>query len=214
MAIQLQDAYDELANLKQDLADVGDDLFISWANHVNRHAYRYIQSIDPERFILEQNFTNITSGAQNLPNDFDSLQPFCTGIFYIDNNGVATDRRLALVPFGSSATGYYLNGSQIVFLNINTNTDFVLRYIPKPPTLTAMTDYFTTDKLSTGKEIIPTQYLLALRDHLDVLYSQWDEDINYESVADARWVRELNEIGRYIKRTPAVYAFKYNTIIF
>lgn len=214
MAIQLQEAYDELELLKQDIADVDNDLFISWCNHVNRHAYRFISGIDSERFITELSLTNITSGAQNLPNDFSSIQYFNTGVFYVDNNGNSTNRQLPLLPFGSTQPGYYLNGTQIVFLNISTSTNFVLRYIPNPPTFTSMDDYFTTDKLSTGKEIIPTQYLLALRDHLDVMYSQWDEDVSYEAVADARWVRELNELANNIRRTPSSYGSNGFSIIF
>jgi len=214
MPIQVQEAYDELQLLKQDISDVDNDLFISWFNHVNIHAYRFVSGIDSERFITELSLNNVTSGAQNLPSDFSSIQYFNTGIFYLDSNGNSTNRQLPLLPFGSTQPGYYLNGTQIVFLNIVTSTNFVLRYIPTPPALTSMDDYFTTNKLSTGKEIIPSQYLLALRDHLDVMYSQWDEDVSYESVADFRWARELGEMARNIRRTPSSYGSDGFSIIF
>jgi len=214
MAIQLQSAYDELELLKQDLSDVTNDLFISWANHVNRFAFGFIAGIDPERFIQEQNFSNVVTGGYNLPSDFESLQQFNTGFFYVDSNGNATDQRLPLLPFGSPSTGYYINGTQVQFLNVTTQTNYVLRYMPKAPTFTVLTDYFTVDKLSSGKEIIPDEYLLYVRSHLDVMYAQWDEDIAYESVADARFTRELSRLASEINRTPSVYAQKNFSVIF
>jgi len=215
MAIQLSAARTELENLKQDISDVSTPLFISWANHVNRFAYRYISGIDPERFISTQTFTNVTTGAQALNADFESLDPFGCGVFLVDTNGSDTAQQLPLLPFGSPQTGYYLDGSgNIQFLNVSSPATYKLRYMPAVTTFTALTDYFTVDATVTGKEIIPNEYLLELRSALDVMYTQWDEDVPAEGFADARFARALDEIARGIRRVPDVYAMPNMSLIY
>jgi hypothetical protein len=56
-----------------------------------------------------------------------------------------------------------------------------------------MSDYFTIDKLTSGAEIIPEEYLELLRDDLARMYSLWDEDQGMEAFEDARFTRSLDE---------------------
>ena len=215
MAITLTAARTELGNLKQDISDVSNALFISWANHVNRFAYRYIAGIAPERFISTQTFTGITTGAQSLNADFDSLLPMGCGLYLVDENGDDTQQQLPLLQFGSPRTGYYIDGAgNIQFLNISTATTYKMRYIPVATTFTDLTDSFTQDGTASGKEIFPNEYLLELRGALDVMYTQWDEDIPAESFADARFMRALDEIARNIRRAPEVYAMPDMSLIY
>ncbi len=215
MAITLTAARTELENLKQDLSDVGSSLFISWANHVNRFAYRYIGGIDPERFISTQTFTNITTGAQALDDAQLSLQPMGCGVYLVDENGNDTQIQLPQLQFGSPRTGYYLDGSgNIQFLNVSTATTYKMRYMPALTVFADLGDYFTVDGTITGKEIIPDAYLLELRSALDVMYTQWDEDVPAESFSDARFARAIDEIARNIRRAPEVYAMPDMSLIY
>jgi len=215
MPILLSAARTELENVKQDISDVSSTLFISWCNHINRMAYRHIAGIDPERFIQAQTFSNITSGAQALNANFNNIQPYGCGFHRVDSDGNDTEERLPLVPFGSQRQGYYLdNAGNVVFVKVEVATTYKLRYIANPTTFTALTDHFTLDKTVTGIEIIPDEFLLDLRHALDVMYTQWDEDLPAESFADTRFARALDEISRNIRRTPAVYPMHNLSSIF
>jgi len=208
MAITAQDAFDDLEILKKDLSDVTTTIFLSWANAANRFVYRYICGIDPERFVSTASYT-VTSAPQTsaLPADFQDIQRFDMGFYYVDNAGKDTNYPLVQTGPGSISQGYYIVGTDVVFTGLTTGT-YKLRYLPNPTRITAMTgagSYFTVDASSTGKVIIPDQFLDFLAQDLDVYYDRWDEDPSAESLADFRFSRTLTELAANIRRTPAVF---------
>lgn len=208
MAITAQDARNQLLLLKKDLSDVDQSTFLQWANAINRAVYRFICGIDPERFTSTQNYT-VSSSPQTstLPADFQDIQRYGMGFYYVDNAGNLTPYPLIQTGPGSQRQGYYIVGSSVVFTGITTGT-YTLRYQPKPTAITAMTgagSYFTQDATSTGKIIIPDEYMDFLVKDLDVYYAQWDEDPSAESLADFRFSRVLAELAANIKKTPDVY---------
>ena len=196
MAITVAEARTALLNLKRDLSDVSDATFIEWCNHINRYAYHQMSGIDPERFISSSTI-NVVSGTSSysLPADFESIQAFGTGLYYVDDNGDDTEKRRPLTSFGSQTYGYYVTGSAVVLTPEPEDTEtYKLRYIPKITALTA-----TTDSL-----VIPDEYLLLVVDALDALYSKWDEDSGAEVLADQRYTRALNDLALNIKRGPMI----------
>jgi len=123
---------------------------------------------------------------------------------------IISDTKLVEVPFGSTKKGYYVNRSNLVFTGSAT-TSFVFRYIPQPVSLADVTEYFTLDGTQTGVNLIEDRHKEYLMRALDVYYSQWDEDLNYESIADFRLVRALDEILSSVKRAPYVSQMYDNT---
>jgi len=131
------------------------------------------------------------------------MKRFGCGVFEVDDNGDDTTNQVPMTEIGSIVQGYYINGGNIVFTGI-TGT-YQVRYVPDITTIDALTDYFTLDTSISGVEIIPSDYTDFLMKALDVMYDQWDENVGMEGIADARFVRLLDEFARNINRSPAVY---------
>lgn len=204
-ALQVQDAYDAFGRLKRDITDVSLATFKEWCDYLNKFAYRYLVGIDPERFISSST-VSVSAGTSSysLPADFRSMQAMGTGLFDVDDNGVA--KTLALTGFGSANKGYYVSGSNVVLTpNPTQSATYTLRYTPDVTTIDDMTDYFTVDTTNTGNIILPSEFKEYVVKALDVFYNQWDEEVGMESFADARFTRALTELAQTYKRTPGVY---------
>ena len=117
-----------------------------------------------------------------------------------------TDRKLGLTGYGSNKEGYYIEGSNIVFTSAVTieDLDYVMKYIPQPPTFTTLDDYFTLDGTASGVEIVEGRFFEAIVKSLDPLYEQWDQNPGAESLADFRFVRALSGVLDNINRVPRV----------
>lgn len=195
--INLNQARQSLKNLKGDLSDVDQEVFIEWCNFANRQFYNFINGIDPERFIFDQTYSVFVDPQKEpLPGDFMHIQPIECGFYELGSDGRDTDRKLSITSFGQRIPGFYIEGDNVVFTGINDGTSYVLRYIPILATLASMTDTMSLDEI----------YLEALRNDLDRLYSQWDEDTGMESIAGFRFVNTLEELGNTISKMPSVYA--------
>ena len=192
--IQLSDLRTEFEYVKQDISDVEVAVFISWCNRVMNFVWRKLRANDPDLFLIDQTYS-VTSDNQSssLPSDFGKIDIDGCGIYLLDNDGSPTSTQLAKVAYGSQLQGYYLEGSNIVFINANNNS-YSLSYIPKQPKFDSMSDYFTLDKLSTGTIIIDDEYMEYLVDAIDVKYCQWDDDVPSEGNADQRFVNVLSEL--------------------
>jgi len=193
----VQEAITQFGYLKKDISDVPLQTFFQWFNIINRFAYRLIFSEEPERYIIEIPYTT-TSGSgpntQSLPADLENITEWNTGFFLQDGNGNKINVRLPLTSPNNSNTGYYFNGSNVVFTNPQDRT-YTLRYIPQISEITS-----TTDTL-----VIPDDYTEYVLKALDVLYTQWDEDVTAESFADQRFTRVMDEMAQEIRRVPASY---------
>jgi hypothetical protein len=110
--------------------------------------------------------------------------------------------------FGRTDEGYYLTGNKIVFTGLSGN-NVLLRYIPEPPDITSLTDYFSSDKSSTGQALVQNIDKELLVKAVDLYYSQNDEDMSMEGVTDARLARVLESVIDSYKRTAKVYYFDY-----
>lgn len=204
MALQLSDIYDSFEARKKDISDVETDLFANWMTAIAKFLYDQKRDIDPEQYTSNQLYT-VSSEPQisALPTDFMGMQELGTGVYRLDADGKDSEDDLAITNFGSRQRGYYLDGSgNIVFTGISDGAQYRLRYIPKLPRFTAITDYFTLDKLSTGKPFLQDSDIEVLVDGLDVYYSRWDEDSSGEAMADQRWVRGLEGIFDKDRRNP------------
>jgi len=214
MALQVQTAYNSFSRFKQDITDVDTDTFLDWCKWLHNFVYRYYLGIEPSRFFTTQSYTVTTSpSTQALPSTFKEMTKFGTGIFVVSSS-TTTDEQLAYTGLGRTDSGYYIDGNNIVFTGI-TSGSLLMRFIPKLTALTALTDYFTLDILSTGKDVISEEWLddFVIK-ALDVMYTQWDEDIGTEGISDARFVRLLDEFARNIRRTPAVYSLEDSSLNF
>lgn len=208
MAILLSDARASFLRYKSDLSDLDNTHFSEWADWLNKFAYRYIQGIDPDRYIQETTFSVSSSpSSQALPATFDNIQPLGCGFFMVDDDGSDTVDELTQTGQGRRDRGFYFEGANVVFTGFDgTSKTIQLRYMQTITALTAITQYFTLDGTVTGAEIIPDEYLQAVIYGLDTLYTQWDEEPGSESFADARFTRALDEFARNIKRTGGVYS--------
>lgn len=207
MPIQLQTAYDALARLKKDISDVSQPTFIEWCDFVNKFIYRELIATEPERYITDGTVTAIAGTySYALPADFRDITPLGCGLFEVNDDGTYSDRKLAKTSFGSQIRGYYISKGNIILTPTPKQTEtFTLRYIPAPTKLTTIAQYFTADGTVTGVEVVPDEYLMYLREALDVQYSVWDEEVGAESYADARFARVLDELIRNIRKDVSTY---------
>ncbi len=212
MSYSIQQAYTEFKALKKDISDVPQATFVDWCDYINKFIYRALLSTDLARFIKTANI-NVVSGQttyliSDIAADFRDISSFNEGIFYSDNqSGIPLESKLTITGFGSQQQGYYFNGLNVVFTpEPQENVLYYLRYSPRIITLTNFaTEYFTLDGTQNGVELIPAEFNDYVRKALDAQYTMWDEEVGAESYADARFVRALNELLTYIKRTPEVY---------
>jgi hypothetical protein len=208
MALQLSTIRTQFGEYKKDISDVSADLFLNWMNDLANYIYREILKAEPEKFMTELSF-NQTTNSKVLPAGFKNLISENSGFFYNDSNGFITDRRLPITHPGSQDIGFYLSGNSAIFTppSWGISQSFTLRYLPKRTQFITATDYFTVDLLSTGTEIITDaeEYMDYLIKALDVLYTQWDEDVNQEGLSDIRYTRVLDELLENIRPLPKAY---------
>jgi len=128
----------------------------------------------------------------------------------VNGNG-QTDQKLGITWYGCKKEGYYLDGSYVVFTGDNKNLvdkDYVMRYLPNPPTIDSLTDYITVDATANTAEIVEDEHLEYMVKAVDVLYTQWDNDPGAEMLADQRFVRALGEVLDGYNRQPQISIMK------
>lgn len=182
---------------KKDISDVSQAVFLQWSNMVNRYAYRLIRGIDSQRYILATTFNIVSTGSpvtMPLPLDFESMAEWDTGFYLTDGNGNITNTRLVLTSPSSQINGYFLNAGNVTFTGDGTQT-IILKYIPNVAALTALVDVL----------VIPDEYMEYAVKAIDVLYTQWDEDVGAEGISDQRYTRVLDEMAANIRRVPTAY---------
>jgi len=216
MAIQLSEAFASFSRLKKDVSDINSAIFIEWCDFINKFAYRIVTAIDPERYITAYTLTALTgNNSYTLPTDFRDIKEWGTGIYINTPTGSITEGRLARTNFGSQIRGYYISGNNIILTPTPVrNETYTLRYIPKVTALTLIDQYFTQDGTTSGKEVIPDEYMMYVRSALDAQYTVWDEEVGAESYADARFVRSLDELARNLRKESAVYGMPDFSVIF
>lgn len=214
MALQVQTAYDAYTRFKQDISDVSDADFIDWCRWLHNFTYRYYLGVEPNNFFTTQAYTVTTSpSTQTLPSTLKQMTQFGTGLYTVSNS-VATEDQLPYTGRGSSIRGYYLDGSNIVFTGV-TDEIFSMVFVPKLTQIDALTDYFTIDTTDTGKDVISDEWLQDfVIKALDVMYTQWDENVGAEGFADARFIRTLTDFLSNIRRTPGVYGLEDSSLNF
>ena len=216
MAIQLLTARTSLENLKKDISDVPSGTFLQWCQFISDQVYRSLIATDSERWIQETTIS-VTAGTETyaLPVDFRDISAYGCGLYLIDTNGKNQEQRLTRTNFGFPEVGYYISGANIVLTpNPVVDTSYRLRYIPKGPVFSSVSDYFTIDKLSTGAEIVPDEFLIYLRNALDAQYGAWDEDVGAEGLSDQRFVRAMDELIRNVRREPDAYGLPDFSVTF
>lgn len=180
--------------MKGDITDVTNDIFIYWADYINKFFYRYLAKVDPEALISTSNYTVTTSpSTQALPATFGHINTYGAGFYKLDGSTITSDM-LARTGVGRTDRGFYITSTNVVFTGI-TSESFTLRYIPVPTKLTAVGDSL----------IIPDRYSFYMVQALDVIYNQWDEDAGMESLAGQRLDNELMMALQDIRKEPTVY---------
>jgi hypothetical protein len=198
-SLLVSDVYAAFGRLKRDISDVGDTTFFDWCDWVNKFAYRHIKGADTPQLITETTINSrIGQEWEYLPSDFRDIAGFECGLYQV-NNGVPNNRSDVLLPYGSGGTGYRIEKDRIYFMPVPTEArTYNLRYVSSEPEIDAMTDSFIAP--------LDSKYMQYIVNAIDVLYSQWDEEIGMESIADVRFTRLLAELSKNIKQTPDVYA--------
>jgi hypothetical protein len=215
--MQAQDIKDSYQKLKRDITDITDSLFMEWVEFTVDFAYENLKKIDPDRFVATEEYVIITSpSSEALPDDFDDMNQTNCGFFlYDDVAGEPTETKLGITNYGSPKKGYYFENDEVVFTGISDET-YELKYMPTRTELTSLTDYLTLDSTETGiaifKERASTKKYLI--NAIDVLYSQWDVDPAAESLADFRFVREMDFIFANYRRTPHIASYSNPNVNF
>lgn len=197
----VQEVYDLYLRFKKDLSNVSDELFFDWCDEVNRFAYRVVYAHTPDTLATETTINIVTSTASYaLPADFLNIDPLGTGLFKV-YGGITSSDMYFKTGFGSIDTGYYIKDGFIVFTPIpQASATAVLRYIPSLSRIDSFEDSM----------VIPDEFIYYVRDAIDCLYDVWDEDVSSEGLADARFVRKLDELARNLRKdasTVGIYTY-------
>lgn len=206
--IQLSSLKTSYQNYKQDITDVSNELFIEWCNYILSFIYTKIVNSDPDKLFTTQTI-NVVAGTTHyaLNSNFRDVARFGSGLYPTDSTGAAVGNPFPYTGYASSSGGYYIENDDIVITPTPQKSDtYILRYIPNPPAFTALTDYFSSDKTSTGTPLLRDEDREFLIRALDVQYSMWDEDLSIEPIADQRFVRILSEMLSRQRSTPNAYS--------
>lgn len=205
MAITVSDLQTKLEQRLQDISNVPDATLISWADYLNKWAYREMMRVDSLRFLLDQNYTVTTSpSSQALPDDFRDITNYQCGLYYYNAINQLTGERLVRTGPGSSLPGFWISGNNINFTGINTSTTFQLKYTPLAETITSLNDEF----------LVPEEYIEYMLEAIVKLYYIWDEFPEYEALADQRFARFLSDMLENLRKEPMVYAVFDSSIYF
>lgn len=197
MAFSLLTIQERLERQLKDINDIGEDLLLDMATDLNQLLYREFFSVDPERFIVTQNYTvPISPSTQALPEDFRDIQEFGCGFFIQDSQGRNTSNKLQITSFGSVAQGYYITGSNVVFTGIANTTTIVLRYLPPIDDFEAVEDTF----------IVPDEFKDLVLEGMVLAYYKNEEDPR-ESESDQRFARLLGQFQMSVKKAPNIFGF-------
>jgi len=214
--MQISEIKTALEYVLQDISDVSDAVFLSWCNDLNNLLYRESYVSDSERFITSTDISvNSSTDTYALPVNFLTIQPYGCGLYYVDDEGKVTSTVRPRTSIGSRAPGYYIKGTNIVFTPEPTvNETWRLFYIPTVSKFTAVTEYWTNDKLLTGTPIVPDSYQEMIVNGILKYYYQWDNDMQNEVAADARFMRSLGEYLKTVRKEPLAFALNETSIIY
>ena len=184
------DLYTKFGYAMKDISDVG-SIWFTWVNILNHFFYRQIQNIEPDRFLVEADYSG--AGTYDLPIDFQNLNMGDAGIYFVNTDGTLGDR---LLPGNrtSSYKSYRLTSSSIVLQNTATADTFKMVYIPSISELSELTDALVLD----------VEWVDTNIEQLKRLYEEWDKNGTQETNADSRLNRTLSELVDNYKRTPKV----------
>lgn len=204
MAFTLTTIKARLSRRIKDIRNVSNDLLYDWATDVNQGLYRTMFRADPERFITNQSYTVSTSpSTQALPAGFRGTQEAGCGIFYQNSDGTAGDRPLTITHYGSPMTGYYINGTNVIFTGINATQIFILRYVPVLADIDALSDTF----------VVPDENLDLVTEGMVVQYYKFMED-SREVTAGQRYAALEGDFSEKLPKLPLVMAYPDNSTSF
>ena len=205
MAITVSEARTALEYMKKDISDVDSDTFLKWCNYSNREFYRIMSNCEPERYISSSTVSVVADTVNYaLPADFRDMTQLGCGLFLVNDAGEDTSAPLGRKSFGETKTGFYVSGTNIVMTPVpKESKTYKLRYIPTISDLTGDSSEF----------VIPDEFEESLISLLNVHYTIWDEDSGEEALADARYIRILNNFTiNFRKEVDSIYLPDFSTI--
>lgn len=126
-----------------------------------------------------------------------------------NDNKKKSNGTLGITGYLSSQLGFYFESDSITFTGSGLqDKEYILKYMPCPPEITDVDDYLTVDGTANSQTILEPRHKSYLVKALDVRYSTWDRDPSSESLADFRFVRELDFLLENYSRTPQVSVMK------
>ncbi len=167
--------------------------FARWANFTLDFLYRKISGIDPLRFVREidlviEGVGSTGKAAKEKPSNMMSIKGNDLGFYVLGENGEIQSGPLLRTGIGSSATGYYFQGGNVVFTGLWGSWTIRCFYIAKRTRLTGAESAGATDIVLS--EMVGWEELLEQM--LERLYQIGDEEKNNEIFAEGR-VGELLE---------------------
>lgn len=180
--------------------DISDDLFLYWINAINRFLYPKLYDNDPNVYIDDDTLITTSDGVgeYTIPTDIETLRILGTGLFEIDDNGTEKDKTLITTRPNSTVKGWDIfNNKLIITPTPNSVKTYRFKYIPLIGTL-------IDDGSST---IIPEIYADMFFNALDRYFEQFDENEFRESIADQRFLRDLDNMISSIRITPKNFLY-------
>lgn len=149
---------------------------------------------DPERFVTTQSYTvSSNPSTQALPTGYRDNNEYGLGFFIQNTDGTASTNQLGLTSYGSTAVGYYITGTNVVFTGINTSTTVVLRYIPVLADIDAVADTF----------VVPDENKELVQEGMVLYYYRYNED-GREGEQEMRFMRLLDLFKDGLPKAPNV----------
>ena len=162
-----------------------------FANYFNYEAYLYLQDLNKEDYIVEENIS-VVDGTDTyaVTGTIENIQIDGTGVFVTDAYNT-----LPYTQYRSSINGFFIKNNSIVYTPTPTSdrTD-VVRYIPEIDQIIALTDDM----------IIDIKHLEYIKDSVKIAFYEWSSD-NKEVGSRERIQDSFKRFLKQAKKAPKVH---------
>ena len=186
--------FEHLSDVRKDISDLGNSQKLRIVNYIEEKLRDVWVQADPPYWFSTETIS-VVSGTSSYAraSDYETDNVNNGGIYGTDDDSEPTGRPLTMTRYGSSTTGQYRDGTNIVFTPEPTQSDtYKHRYIALRTPTTALTE----------SSVLPAKYAELWRDAALVAYDVWDEDYSSEPIDDARFARILNSFEKMIPQSP------------
>ena len=176
---------------------VSQELFLDFCNDLNQITYEDLLYINPDDYLTTQTY-GVVSGTDSyaLPSDFTTIACPKAGVWEVNSEGLIVGDSLSHVSDNNDKTGYFIQGSNIVFRPMpTTSKTYKMKYIPELTTLTSQSDF----------TVIPERLKEYAKYFIRNALYEWYNNPSSEVFNDQKFARARRRFLISTKKAPTTY---------